>query len=395
MKKISKKASVFIYILVLVMITMFLGMIIFSINSSLENDRKVENIENILISNIGYKAKLAIKYDKWVNSDWSWFIDNLSCPDNVYMQWDNWNSFWNINSHLVSPSISSWAYCYWTYIRPWNTKNFYIYFNWDYTDFKQASYIWEVVDLTSSYIWQFSDSDNTKMTFTNHPWKDNIDDNFNSDNYKTNSTWSINYPNKSNWKPYWDNDANARKIMYSYVYPEASYTNIFWSNTKINNFIASNSNNSDSNLNLKIWDISNWSLFIDIDKKADLKLIVFDKTRFNTSWELKAKEIFNKSYTWWVVWYLQNDLSISDTQTPSDFSFDFTNNDYALFLKNNSSAGETILYKIMVFDKNTWKWVYIVPLNDSDSQVIEYLWYDIIQKKEDFIYKISKVYWEK
>jgi hypothetical protein len=419
MKKLNKNWSIIVYILVLVIITMFLWVIVFDSNISLTSERKVENIDNILMNNILYNGKLAIKYDKKLNSNWSWFIDNLSCPNNVYMSWDTWREI-NSPNELVSPTkhTQTWAYCSWTYtqtkygptcwipIMPctktyWSSRPFTIKFNNDYTNFSWASYFWEDVTLANTYEAQFHDSDNTKMTFTNSPWSDLIDDNFNSDNYNVNSTWSaatwVVYPLNSNWRVFEDDDVKARKIAYSYITPEAWYVNVFWSNTKMSNFIDKNINNDD-NINIKIWEVGSWTLYFDIDEAVDFRIVEFDKNRFDTTKELIATQVYEKSFTWGIIWYLQLNswqISFSDIHTSNDFIFDFKTKDYAVFLKNKSILKSTILCRISWEDKSSWKGIYLVPLDDSDNIIIKYLWWNIIKIDSDYIYKIEEVYWEK
>jgi hypothetical protein len=336
------------------------------------------------------------------------------------MSWNTWKEIDSPNS-LISPTLETkkWAYCSWTYTQTkygptcwmpmmpciktyWTLWPFSIDFNNNYTNFSWATYSGETVLVNTAlnpYEAQFHDSDNTKMQFTNSPWSDLIDDNFNSDNYNVNSTWSAAtwtvYPNNSNWKAFWDDDADARKITYSYIYPEAWLVNVFWSNSKNSKIIDKNSNNDD-NINMKIWDTSNWILYFDIDEEIDLKIVEFSKSDFDTTWELTPIKTYNYTSTGWEIWYLQNNawtLSFSDISTANDFVFDFKNEDYAIFMKNNSS--ETIFYRIRWYDKTTWKWLYIVPIDDSDPIIIKVLWAWIIKSWANYIYKFLEIVGEK
>jgi hypothetical protein len=49
------------------------------------------------------------------------------------------------------------------------------------------------------------------------------------------------YPNS-----YQDDDTDARKTIYGYIVPNTGFQNIFWNNTKIQQYIAKNTNNMDS-----------------------------------------------------------------------------------------------------------------------------------------------------
>ncbi len=425
MKNLNNKGSVFIYILILVIITMFLWTIIFDSNSSLTNERKVENIENILINNIFYNWRLAIKYDKLLNSNWTWFVDSIACPkyvdsfnQKIHIEGDSKKQY-NDWTQLIAPTNHSWAYCSWTYtphtyfwvcppplpwvpschewIVNWSSNPFSILFKNDYSDFSWASYLWEKVALSWNYHAQFHDSDNTKMDFINSPWSDNIDDNFNSDNYKVTSTWNIYYPKDANWNIFADDDIKARKIVYWYITPENWYLNVFWSNSKFSKIIDDNINNND-NINIKIWNVSSWTLRFDVDEAVDLRIVEFDKNRFNATWELSSIKTYEKTLTWWIAWYLQlvsQQLDFSDNHTANDFIFDFKNNDYAIFMKNRSAVWATIFYRITWEEKNTGSWIYLVPIDDTDNNLIKYYWWSIIKKDADYIYKMEEVYGEK
>ncbi len=393
--KQNKKASILIYILILVIITMFLWMIVFNNNSTLRYYKKIENIDTILLSTIYSKWKLAIKYTKELNSNWNWYTDNFSCPNSVTMSWNV--NIWINNTSLYSPTSSQNAYCYWTY--SWD--DFLIFFDNDYANFSWAIYKTEkelLVDIWwLNFETQFSDSDTTKINFNGAGLGgiDSIDDDFNSDNYRTNSTWTVSswtdYPDDNLWNAFEDDDVKARKVNYSYIYPNSWLINVFWNNYKTNKIIDENTNNND-NINVKIWNTSTWILYFDVDEKIDLKIVKFDKNSFENYWELLELESYNYSSTGWEIGYLQNDswvLSFSDNPTTNDFIFDFKNEDYWIFMENTSTW--TILYRIQWYEKTTMKWIYLVPFDDSDDIIIKYLWANIIKKGSDYIYKMLDI----
>jgi hypothetical protein len=61
-------------------------------------------------------------------------------------------------------------------------------------------------------------------------------------------------------------------------------------------------------------------------------------------------------------------------------SFDFKNKLYAFFLSYDSYPGisDFLTYKLRIIDVINSKYVYHVPLDDSDPFSFKYLWYDII-----------------
>jgi hypothetical protein len=348
----------------------------------------LSNREWKLNSNVRSHAWLQIKLLKKLNSNGSWFIDNISCPSSVSMSWalNNWTISTNITKE-IDRIYCLWNYNNWTWIKPLK-----IFFNEDFTDLIEAEYdnnsIW-----VSAWLWtiDFWDSDHTLIDFTPNAWyliSDNIDDNLNSDNYKANSTWSVNYPN---W--FEDDDNLARKIIFWYVTPEEWMKKVFWKNTKIANFIAWNSNNTD-NLNKNLWTVNVWILYLDIDKAYHIKLDVFDKTKFETTNELKIIQTLTWASTTWKLGFLQNDLSLSETLTANEYLFDFTNNDYWLFLKDTWTW--TLLYKLRAEEQTTGSWIYINPIDDSGLNTIKFLWNEIIvDAKNNYLTKQLELIFKK
>jgi len=173
------------------------------------------------------------------------------------------------------------------------------------------------------------------------------------------------YPN---W--YVDDDAGARLLSYWYVLDNSWLYNIFWSNTKMKQYIENNSNNTDT-IYKKIQWLSNWYLKLDINKTFKAVLYIINKSSYDETNEL----IIQNTLVWTgelaTIWYLQNDMSIA-SGTWSAFQFDFTSFDYALFIENTSGSG-ALLYKVQLEDALTGSWVYMNPLDDSQTGILWYL----------------------
>ncbi len=382
--KNTKKAVVLIYVLFLVMISVIFATILLNNNSYLFNINDYYEYESKLFSNIDNDSKISIDLNKQMNSNWDWFIDNISCPStNVSMSWGiNNDDIWTI-------LIYSWVvYCEWNYF--WNSLK--IYFNTWFTDFDKAEYLWNIITL-SWWLWlsSFWDSDNTFIDFSSYDYfiPDWFDDNFNSDNYLVTSTWNIYYPN------FWqDDDVLARKTFYWFVSPYDWFKKVFWNTDKTIEIIDQNINNNDT-LNIKIWDVVSWYLHFDVDNDFAIKLIKFDKTIYNNTKELSAVEI----YSWELLsstWYLQNNswiLSLSWWITWNEYNFDFSNNYYAIFLK---SVWEVSLVYNITWKTNTGSWIYINPIDDSAEDIIKYIWNEIIiDNNWRYISKEIELFFEK
>lgn len=384
MKK-EKKAVIFIYVLFLVTISIVFATILLSNSSYLFNITSYYNTSFLLLNNIKKDADILINVHKLKNSDWNWFIDNISCPLNSITMSGNVNT-----DNIWSSLINSWwiIYCEWNYL--WDSLK--IYFNTWFTDLYQAEYKWSIVEI-AWWLWlsNFLDSDNTNIDFSSYNYliADWIDDNMNSDNYMVTSTWNIYYDYN-----YEDNDVYARKNFHWFVSVDDWYKKVFWNTSKINDYINNNINNDD-NLNVKIWNVNSWYLYFYVDKDFDIKLVKFNRNSYENLNEL----IVEQTFSWHLnssEWYLQNNfwnLSLTWTITWNEYLFDFQNNDYAIFIKNVSTW--SLIYEIK-WETSSGSWIYITPIDDSDINVIKYLWNEILIDEDwRYISEKKELYFEK
>lgn len=385
--KNKKTWVILIYVLFLVTLSVIFATILLNNNSYLFNIDNYFNTELKLISNIDKEWKILVDINRELNLNWSWYIDNISCPSwtTISMSWTtNTNTIWSVltNSWLI--------YCLSTY----DSKPLKLFFNTWITDFINAEYDGFTVSVTA-WLWDatFSDSDNTLIDFSSYNYSiwDLYDDNLNSDNYMVTSTW-----NTSTWTYYLDSfqddDVLWRKNIFWYVDFEDWFKEVFWNTTKSLDIIEKNTNNNDS-LNIKIWEVNNWVLYFDVDKDYDIQLFIFDKVKYDNTNELVLLSMFKKTSSLSWTGYLEKDLTLAPIIDPSTtYSFNFQNNLYAIFLK--SITEDTLLYKINGLERTSLKWIYITPIDDSDSNIIKYLWNDIIiDEKWMFIAKeVEKIY---
>lgn len=389
MNKNKKRGVVLIYVLFLVTLSIVFATILLNNNAYLFNDSEFFEIDSKLYSNIKSDWKILVDINREVNLNWWGFTDNITCPTwtSIIMSWTTLRS--DIWSTLFHDEVNT--YCSATY----QSQSLKIYFNTLFTDFVEADYSGSLVWL-NLWLWNtnFSDSDSTLIDFSafNYNVADWYDDNFNSDNYKVTSTWSTS-TGTYYLDSYQDDDVLWRKIIFWYAAPDFWFKKVFWNTSKTSKIINDNINNNDS-LNIKIWNVGTWVLYLDVDKSFDIKLLKLNKIIHDETNELSILE--GLKWTMWAwIGYLQNNawtLSLSGSITWSEYSFDFINNDYAILLK--STWTWTLLYKIK-WETSTWTGIYIVPINDSDKDIIKYVWNEIliwndwifISKEIDIIYK--------
>lgn len=208
------------------------------------------------------------------------------------------------------------------------------------------------------------------------------------------NTWAIeSFVLKLNWPIVYnkvkDNDSNARSTIVWYVTKTWSLENIFWNNQISSDYINKNINNND-NAYVKIWNVTSWNIRLSLDKDSTIRVVKFNKNKYSLNKELFIED----SFEWTVTaqsWYINknltnNSISLSWSVWSSAYNFDFTNNDYAIFVKNNWTG--TLNYKI------TWiswiKWVYINPINDSYPKEIRILSSHIIISNWVYVWKQSE-----
>lgn len=363
--------TVLIYTLVLVILGVFMASVVLNVAVELWNRYKISQLESSLIGTIKTKWDLSMKYARQLNSNGSGFVDTLSCPDNISLSGSVNAGSLDTELRILSdiPFCRSESLYY--------GNNLDIFFNADYSDLQFAELQGSQVAINSwSLAWIFSDGDSTTIDLwtTAYFSSDGIDDNFDSDNYSFSSTGTTQYPDS-----YSDNDDDAKLMSFGYIVEDSGLYNILWSNSEMSRYIEENTNNI-WNYNINIWDVSNGHLYLDIDNDFRLVLYEIDKWIYDTSSELVHSQWNFGTGQLASIWYVQNDMSLSPTINSDTLSFDFTSNNYALFIENISSWA--LLYKLRWFEAGTASGIYLNPLKDDDISVFSYLGSHVLVDEE-------------
>ncbi|NDK08416.1 hypothetical protein EOM39_04175, partial [Candidatus Gracilibacteria bacterium] len=169
-----------------------------------------------------------------------------------------------------------------------------------------------------------------------------------------------------------DNDSNARSEIVGYVTETGSLENIFWNNAKSNEYINDNINNSDGAFD-KIGDVTSGNIKITVDKSSTVRVVKFDRSKYTANKELSVVDSFEGNVVAGSGYITKNPttkvLSLSGTIGSNAYYFDFKNNDYAIFVKNNGVG--VLNYKISGLSGT--KGIYINPINDSFPKEIRIL----------------------
>lgn len=351
------------------------------------------------------------------------FLDKPIWPRSAY--WNNWIlNFYNQSNDFLESKTVSWVR---------NTNSVNIPLSLSFIDNSRlvdkiniySSDPYRLFNISELYLYEYSDTSNpiwvskdpfsfdwwTTFSFDENwvSWDDNFDDNMNSDNYRSTSTGSVWYP----WD-FWDDDITPRLNIYGSVEPNTvDYHNAYWNNYKTIDFINNNPYNNDNvNVLVKNWDVEEWYLFFDMFSKTDenldydVKILEFDRNEYKDNYTLLPKNSWETTNIKNNFWYLQEDsasgtLSLSTFKTWDEFIFNFKENDYAIFFKNNRDS--IMAYKISWEEKapswninDIWKSIYINPIDESEQNQIKTLSnYIIIWWEKNFIWDNFVVIWAK
>ncbi len=277
------------------------------------------------------------------------YIPILSCPNLV--SYYSWNVLiWTWYTTLTE------SFCKWNI---WD-NDLELYYSWDYLNFSS----WKLANIQIPFISQ------SELFFT---WI--IDD-----------TYKIDFEH-----PTIDDQFVIQRIKKTSKFQYTNmWENIFWSNSKVKNIIEKNINNTMPFL--KLWEVSDASLYFDIEGWFYWKIIEFDKNIFDSWQKLVKKNEFNfwnlETASWFLKWDGTFSSLISDAK-----KFDFISKDYAIFLLSKSWDIEKKQYTFQIFGNNKTP-IYMIPLQD-DSEKVTYFANDILMKAGDYYSKIYKIIYYK
>lgn len=389
--KNSKKGNLFIFVFILINLALVIAYIVFENTSIMSNNLNFSYNSTEFTKNLFLKTNLNLATIKQYNSNWSGFIDNISCPENIIFSImdASWTlvELWTTPTNLTYNSGS--IYCDFDF----NSNSWKLLFN--ETEFYEALYWSETKNLIhsgSSMVNEEAFSGELYTSFPDNILPDWIDDNMNNDDFRPTSSWML-YPNS-----FIDDDIIPRLTIFSIVptkgletSSESQWYNIFWNNYKISKIIDENIfNDENSDLLTKLWNVSSWNLIFNLSSNWNLnykiKLVKFNKETYKNNNILILLESFESWNLTQSGGYLQSDLSLSQTRTWNEFEFDFKNNDYALFIQNNWQ--ENINIQLKWEESSSWKKIYINAIDESKSDnTIETLVNHIIFYGSNYIWE--------
>ena len=179
--------------MLLINIALVVGIVVYNNSYVIVNNIDVWNNQEEVFSNIYNKGNISIESVKKYNSNWEWFLDGISCPQDITMSGSLNRTTWISTTQVYE----YWKiYCLWTY----NWNDFKIHYDDLVNDFTTAQYQWDIVNIveatwTEITEWTTNIIEWVPVVWTT-PWNGNIATHSNDDNL---STWFDSYY-KSNYE---------------------------------------------------------------------------------------------------------------------------------------------------------------------------------------------------
>ena len=162
--------------MLLINIALVVWIVVYNNSYVIVNNIDVWNNQEEVFTNIYNKWNIAIESIKKYNSNWEWFLDGISCPQNITMSGTLNKRTW-ITTDLI---YKYWkVHCLGEYdTGTWGIKEFKIHYDDLVNDFTTAQYEWDIVNIIES-VWTDIELSNTNIalwatvTWSN-PWDWNV-----------------------------------------------------------------------------------------------------------------------------------------------------------------------------------------------------------------------------
>lgn len=158
MKK-NKKATIFVYVLILINVALIIWYVVFNNTYILNNNINIwKNAEEVFLK-LSDKWNINIESVRQYNRNWWGFSDVISCPTNITMSW---------NTNMINGIVSEMHYDYWTVYCSfeYNSQLVRIYFNEDSQDFTKVYYNGELLTINNWTVASTSPINTTNWTVT-------------------------------------------------------------------------------------------------------------------------------------------------------------------------------------------------------------------------------------
>lgn len=222
MKIKNKKASIFVYTLILINVALIIWYVVFNNTYILNNNINIwKNAEEVFLK-LSDKWNINIESVRQYNRNWGWFWDVISCPTNITMSWTT-----NITSGIISEMFYDFGTVYCAFDFNWERVR--LYFDVDTQDFTRVYFDWDLKDIVNEAVYGTTAINTTNWSV----WVSWSEPNSNSNNDKPvraidgdiNST----YQSKTlNWSNIVFDLWSEKKLSKIIIYKKLRNWNSFW-----------------------------------------------------------------------------------------------------------------------------------------------------------------------
>jgi hypothetical protein len=336
MKIKNKKASIFVYVLILINISLIIWYVVYNNTYILNNNIDIWRNSEEVFSVLSDKWNIAIDSVRQYNSNWGWFTDFISCPQNITMSWSTNRVEWLSSEMRYNFGT---VYCYFEY----NWDGVRLFFDPDTVEFQRAFYKWELRNIWNSSFLKWSElplsiSNSTTRRSSSYDSSNSLINN--SSEYHSSRTsnafieYSINPATKihslelfktTQWSTFWNQWSvsfldSSRNVIFS--------TSLTWLNSKTYEEIilpyASYSNSNDIRFIRISSSWNNHHLNLRFVRVFWLNVISFDDFWIDSNfWDSDNTYL---SFTWdWIWWWdnIDDNMNSDNYRSTSTWSISY------------------------------------------------------------------------
>ena len=392
-----KKWSILLYVMLLINIALVVWIVVYNNSYVIVNNIDVWNNQEEVFSNIYNKWNISIESVLKYNSNWEWFLDGISCPQDITMSWSENRATWIPTTQIYE----YWkVHCRWSY----NGNDFKILYDDEVNDFTMAQYQWDVVNIIEA-AWTDIEVDNDRINLnssdvdSSYPYQWYVSARTIDNNLSTN--FISNNRSKNEFLEYdlWSERSIWKIIIRKYT----TNSNQYWNkadltfkdrngNTVFNTTLSSMRNKNYIEIDLKYRGLTNdvETIRIETRNKKYLHMLEFEiyelQVNGNDGWEgdrvfVDSDNTFMTFTDDWIQWndWIDDDLNSDNYKVTSIGNTYFPNN----YQDDDVVPRKTIFWSIPAQSDyqhvywNNYKTIDIVENNPNNDDLLNIKMWDV------------------
>jgi len=308
MNKVNKRASIFVFVLILINVALIIWYVVFNNTYILNNNINIwKNAEEVFIK-LSDKWNINIESTKQYNANWGGFEDFVSCPENITMSWTT-----NFDSWIQSEMwFNLWkVYCTFRY----DGEEARIFLDEQNDTFSKAFYRLEMIDIVNGAFTISGTKESVSNEDSSLRYSSSYDDSRSID-----GSTSTEYRSTRGNNRFIEYDLWSEKKIWKIIIKKADKWNSYWNNWIVNyydnwnNLIKSSTLSWMRDITNKTINFSYWS-YSDAD---DIRYIRITHTDSNKYLDIREFEVYELIETWLTEWTWDTNFTFDDTKMTFD-----------------------------------------------------------------------------